>query len=357
MTPKTVTLTSFALDGATAFPVTVTVTLIERGTPSVSIVGLGDAPGRRAESMDRVRSAIQASGYQFPSARIEVTLDPASKDKASAPLDLALAVGILVVSGQVAPDAVGLATSAYVGELALSGVLRPVRGGIAFGAAMGGIHNTLVAPLETAALATATALRVRGVVTLRDAVTGVGHPIPAFLPSVAPVWSLSDCTLYPEVLEALTQAAQTREPVVLVGPPGSRALQIGARLATLLPALTPAQAITVAQNFDAAGFSAPTDPRQTRRPFRAPHHTISVSGMLGNFATGGRQWGEVQLAQYGVLLLDDVDSFKGIVLDNVAVAVTLMEEAPPWLVGTATPDATMSRVLRGPFKTARVITL
>ncbi|MDP9346314.1 MAG: YifB family Mg chelatase-like AAA ATPase [Actinomycetota bacterium] len=303
-------VTTFAIDGLDPRRVTVEVD-VRAGLPAFTVVGLADQAVR--EARERVRSAILNSGFEFPLKRVTVNLAPASLRKSGPGFDLAIACAILAAGGQVPPAA--LERLAVFGELALGGELRPCRGALA--AAEGTLRaglTGLVVPVERALeAALVEELEVIGVGTLAEVAAvlrGGERPPPpdrALLhapPDTTP--DLGDVRGHPDVIGALTVAAAGGHNLLLSGPPGVGKTMLARRMPSILPPLTRSEALEVTRIHSVAGLHDGSG-LVGLRPFRAPHHTISASGLVGGGSTPAP--GEASLAHHGVLFLDELTEF------------------------------------------------
>jgi magnesium chelatase family protein len=306
---------SRAQDGVAAPPVTVEVHL-SGGLPGTSIVGLPETAVK--EARDRVRVAIQNAKLEFPSRRITVSLAPADLPKDGGRFDLPIALGILAASGFLPRER--LADYEFLGELALSGELRPVTGVLpaVLGAARAG--RGAIVPRDNGA----EAALVEGAIT-----HGAGSllEVCAFLRGAAALPRASapqpegPCEAEPDLVEvrgqplarrALEIAAAGRHHLLLVGPPGTGKTMLASRLPGILPPLDESEALEVAAIRSVAGCRMDLH-QWKRRPFRAPHHTASAVALVG----GGPvpRPGEISLAHHGVLFLDELPEFDRRVLE------------------------------------------
>jgi magnesium chelatase family protein len=303
-------LTTFAIDGLASRRITVEVDL-RTGLPGFTIVGRGDAAVR--ESRERVNAAVRNSGFEFPARRVTVNLAPAYLPKTGPGYDLATACGLLVASGQVPSDHVE--RWAVFGELSLGGELRPCGGALAVaeGARRHGLHGLIVPRACVAEASLVDGVTVAGV----DDLAGVaailrGEPAPEHVPQPEPepagdLEDLADVRGHRGPIDALTIAAAGGHNILLVGPPGTGKTMLARRVPSILPPLLREEALEVTRIHSIAGVRR-AGGLVRARPFRAPHHTISASGLVGGGSFPGP--GEASLAHHGVLFLDELSEFS-----------------------------------------------
>ena len=321
-------LASQALCGLQGFAVRVEVH-VGPGLPAFSLVGLPDTGVR--ESRERVRSAIISSGYEFPSGRITVNLAPADLPKESGRFDLAIALGVLAASGQLAiPSKEGGPADAppdfrdyvFAGELSLTGAVVPVAAplAIALSVARDAPEAALILPAGCAGLAAhVPGLKVLAAGSLREVVDHfcAGSqlaPAQAAARSVVrqALSCMSDVRGQADARRALEIAAGGGHSLLMSGPPGAGKSMLAHRLPGLLPALSEQHALEVAA---VAGLSGKEPVFSTLAPFRAPHHSASAPALVGG---GVRpKPGEISLAHHGVLFLDELPEFQRSVLESL----------------------------------------
>jgi magnesium chelatase family protein len=301
--------TAFTIDGISARPVRVEVD-VQRGLPNFQIVGLPDAAVR--EARERVRAALVNCGFEFPLKRITANLAPADLRKVGPGLDLALAAALLGAAGEISTGLLG--DWAFAGELALDGTLRGVRGALAMAEAARAHGNRgLVVPPPNgpeAALAHGIDVRsIENVAELRSIAQGIfpgDRPAPADLSRGPDLPDMRDLRGQGHFRRALEIAAAGEHGLLVIGPPGAGKSLGARRISSILPPLDSAEILEVARIASVCG--AGVGSISGTRPFRAPHHTVSVAGLVG----GGSppRPGEITLAHRGVLFLDEICEFR-----------------------------------------------
>lgn len=317
------TIYSFNISGVDGDVVEVETDIIH-GLPSVSIVGLGDTAVK--ESRERITSAIASAGFNFPMLKLVINLAPSDIKKRGTHFDLAMAIGILTRSNQIAVTDDQLKRFGFIGELSLNAEIRPCSGVLpmVIKAKAAGIKHLIVPKDNVQEALLVDNINIYSVHSLKDAVDllegnrsiSPEKRMPRSLKSTPnDLLDFSDVKGHEQLIKYITIAAAGNHNLLMSGPPGCGKSMIAKRIPSILPKMTEKEALEVTKIYSVSNLLKNKISLMFERPFRAPHHSISGLALIGGSQHASP--GEVSLAHHGILFLDEIGEFNRYTLDSL----------------------------------------
>lgn len=289
----------------------------DKGLPAVSVVGLANQAIKEAK--ERIHSAVSNCGFEFPASRITINLTPANRKKEGSHYDLAIALGVLLSSGQLPYEDRYWDETAFLGELTLDGKVSQVEGALPMiiGLKKKGIERVVIPSenLEEAKLVKGMLLYpVSNLIEVTDHLDGSNPIAPIEAEGYVPSAGFSDVPDFSDIQgqaiakRAAQVAAAGMHGLLMIGPPGVGKSMIGKRIPGIMPPLTYEEQLEITQIYSVAGLLSQTRPMISERPYRSPHHSMSSTSLVGGGNTP--RPGEISLAHTGVLFLDELPEFQ-----------------------------------------------